>query len=246
MDRMLYVAMTGAAQTLNAQAANSHNLANAATPGFKADLHQFRSMPVLGEGLPSRVYALGERPGVDHRVGALQTTGRELDVAVEGDGWIAVQAPDCSEAYTKRGDLQVSVNGVVTDGAGHPVMGDGGPIALPPFEKLDVGSDGTVSLRMVGQDATSLAAVERIKLVKVDPSRLEKGEDGLFHLRGGGEEGADASVRLVPGSLEASNVNAVDALVQMISLARQFELQVKMMETAKSNDAAANQAMRIA
>jgi flagellar basal-body rod protein FlgF len=246
MDRMLYVAMTGAAQTLSAQSANSHNLANAATPGFKADLHQFRSMPVFGDGLASRVYAMGERPGVDLQPGAFQTTGRDLDIAVEGDAWIAVQAPDGSEAYTKRGDLQVDVNGVLTTGAGQPVLGDGGPIAIPPAEKLDVGSDGTISVRLVGQDAKSLAAVDRIKLVKIAPSRLEKGEDGLFRLRGGGAAQPDAGVRGVAGSLEASNVNAVDALVQMIALARQFELQVKMMETARSNDAASTQAMRIA
>jgi flagellar basal-body rod protein FlgF len=246
MDRMLYVAMTGAAQTLAAQAANSHNLANAATPGFKSDLHQFRSMPVFGEGYASRVYAMGERPGVDLQPGAFQTTGRELDVAVEGDGWIAVQAPDGGEAYSKRGDLQVTVNGVLTNGAGQPVLGDGGPIAIPPAEKLEVGSDGTLSVRLVGQDAKSLAAVDRIKLVKIAPERLEKGEDGLFRLRGGGAAQADAGVRLVSGALEASNVNAVDALVEMITLARQFELQVKMMETARSNDAASTQAMRIA
>ena len=246
MDRMLYVAMTGATQMLNAQAANSHNLANAATPGFKADLNQFRSMPVFGDGFASRVYAMSERPGFNLKPGAFQTTGRDLDVAVESEGWIAVQAPDGSEAYTKRGDLQVSVNGVLATGAGDPVLGNGGPIAIPPSETLQVGSDGTISVRPIGQDAKALAAVDRIKLVKLAPDRLAKGEDGLFRLQDGATAPADASVRLVAGALEASNVNAVEALVQMITLARQFELQVKMMETARSNDAASTQAMRIA
>jgi flagellar basal-body rod protein FlgF len=246
MDRMLYVAMSGAVQTLNAQAANTHNLANAATPGFKADLNQFRSMPVFGDGFASRVYAMSERPGFDLRPGAFQTTGRELDVAVDGDGWIAVIAPDGSEAYTKRGDLQLTLNGLLTTGAGDPVLGNGGPIAVPPAEKLEVGSDGTISVRLVGQDSESLAAVDRIKLVRVGPEALRKGEDGLFRLTDGASAPADANVRLVSGALEASNVSAVEALVQMIALARQFELQVKTMETARSTDAAATQAMRLA
>jgi flagellar basal-body rod protein FlgF len=246
MDRMLYVAMTGAVQTLNAQAANTHNLANGSTPGFKADLNQFRSMPVLSAGHASRVYAMSERPGFDLRPGALQTTGRDLDVAVDGDGWIAVLAPDGTEAYTRRGDLQTSLNGQLTTGAGDPVLGNGGPIALPPAEKVEIGSDGTVSVRLVGQDSRSLAAVDRIKLVKLDPAQITKGQDGLFRLADAAEAPADASVRVVAGSLESSNVNAVEALVQMITLARQFELQVKMMETARSNDAASTQSMRIA
>jgi flagellar basal-body rod protein FlgF len=246
MDRMLYVAMTGATQTLNAQAANTHNLANAATPGFKADLNQFRSMPVFGDGFASRVYAMTERPGYDLKPGAFQTTGRDLDLAVGGEGWIAVQAPDGSEAYTKRGDLQVSVNGVLTTGAGDPVLGNGGPISVPPSEKIEIGSDGTISVRATGQDVKALAAVDRIKLVTLAPAAISKGEDGLFRLQAGATAPADASVRVVSGAVEASNVNSVEALVQMITLARQFELQVKMMETAKSNDAASTQAMRLA
>lgn len=245
MDRMLFVAMSGAAQTLVAQAATTHNLANASTPGFKADLSQFRSMPVFGPGLASRVYAMSERPGFNLDPGALQTTGRDLDVAVDGEGWVAVLARDGSEAYTKRGDLQLNLNGVMTTGAGDPVLGNGGPIAVPPAEKLEIGADGTVSVRLVGADSKSLAAVDRLKLVRVPHDQLVKGEDGLFRLRDGSTAPADAGVRLVSGALEASNVNAVEALVQMITLARQFELQVKMMETARSNDAASTHAMRI-
>jgi flagellar basal-body rod protein FlgF len=246
MDRMLYVAMSGAVQTLDAQAANAHNLANSATPGFKRDLSQFRSMPVFGPGLPTRVYALSERPGFDLNAGAFQSTARELDVAVSKDGWIAVQGRDGSEAYTKRGDLQLTVNGQLTTGAGHPVLGDGGPIALPPVEKVEIGADGTISVRPTGQDAKALAAVDRIKLVKLDPAGLVKGEDGLFRLEGGQSAPADANLRLASGTLEASNVGIVDALVEMIALARQFELQIKMMETAQQSDAAATGTLRLA
>jgi flagellar basal-body rod protein FlgF len=238
--------MTGAVQTLNAQAANTHNMANAGTPGFKRDLNQFRSMPVFGDGLPTRVYAMSERPGYDLAPGAFQTTGRDLDVAVGADGWIAVQGRDGAEAYTKRGDLQLTVNGVLTTGAGDPVLGNGGPVAVPPAEKIEIGNDGTVSVRPVGQSAKALAAVDRIKLVQIDPGRLTKGADGLFRLRGGGNAPADAGVKLVAGVLEASNVSVVDAMVEMIALARQFELQVKTMETARDTDAAASQTLRLA
>ncbi len=172
MDRMIWTAVTGMNASMARQRMIASNMANAQTIGFRAEVMRVTPMTLQGPSLEARAMTDAEVHGAIMTPGPITGTGRALDVAVEGDGWIAVQAPDGSEAYTKRGDLQVSVNGVVTDGAGHPVMGDGGPIALPPFEKLDVGSDGTVSLRMVGQDATSLAAVERIKLVKVDPTRL--------------------------------------------------------------------------
>ncbi len=245
MDRMLYVAMTGAAQTLTAQAANSHNLANASTTGFKADLSQFRSMPVYGDGMPSRVYAMAERPGVDLRPGAIQATGNDLDMAVDGDGWIAVQAADGSEAYTRAGDLHLTVNGLLETGAGHYVLGNGGPVSIPPAEKLDIGADGTISIRPLGQSAKTLAQIDRVKLVKPPLDQLEKGEDGLFRLRSGAAAPADASVRLVSGALEGSNVNPVEQMVNMISLARQFEMQVKMMRTAEDNASAATQLLRL-
>jgi len=246
MDRMIYVAMSGARQTLIAQAANSHNMANVSTVGFRSDLSQFRAMPVFGDGLPTRVYALAERPGVDFAPGTLRTTGRTLDVAVNGDGWIAVQAADGSEAYTRAGDLRVSsTGGVLETGAGFPVLGNGGPIAVPPFDKLEIGTDGTISIRPLGQGAGGLAEVDRVKLVNPDPSGLKKGADGLFRSGPGGSP-ADAGVTLVSGALEDSNVRIADALVRMISLARRFEAQVKMMQTANQNETAATEMLRIA
>lgn len=245
MDRMLYVAMSGAKQTLVAQAINSHNLANATTTGFKADLNQLRSMPVFGTGHPSRVYAMTERPGPDLSAGAIQETGRELDVALSGEGWIAVQAPDGGEAYTRRGDLHLTVNGILETGAGHPVLGNGGAIAIPQAEKLDIGSDGTVSIRPLGQDAKGLAEIDRIKLVRPPISDLTKGADGLFRLKGGGVAVADAAVTVTRGVLEASNVSIAQALVEMITLARRFEMQVKTMDTVKENDEAMAGLMRL-
>ncbi len=245
MDNMLYVAMSGAKETLIAQTSNNHNLANVNTAGFRQDLAQFRSMPVFGPGQPSRVYALTERPGVDFAPGSMQTTGRDLDLAVKEAGFIAVQAPDGTEAYTRAGDLRVSSLGLLLTGAGHPVLGNGGPVAIPPAEKLEVGNDGTISIRPLGQDAKTLAELDRIKLVKPPHDALEKGLDGLFHLKEGGVAPPDAAVSLVSGALESSNVDAVEALVGMITLARQFEMQVRMMNVAEENDASTAQMLRL-
>ena len=246
MDRMLYVAMSGAKQIMLAQAVNNNNLANVSTAGFRADLDAFRSMPVFGPGYPSRVYTVTERPGTDMSAGALTTTGRELDVAVSGQGWITVQAPDGSEAYTRAGDLRVSVNGQLETGAGHPVIGNGGPIAVPPFGKIEIGSDGTISILPIGQAPSALAVVDRIKLVNPLQRDMEKGVDGLMRVKNSrGGVAADATVRLVGGMLESSNVNAVESMVKMIELSRHYETQIKMMGIAKENDVAATQLMRI-
>lgn len=245
MDRLLYVAMSGARETMLAQTVNTHNLANANTTGFRADLQAFQSLPVYGPGYPSRVYALTQSMDVDFNPGALLTTGRDLDVAINGDGWIGVQAPDGNEAYTRAGDFRIDSNGLLTTGAGHPVMGNAGPIAVPPFEKLEIGADGTLSIQPLGQNPNTLAVVDRIKLVDPDITSLMKGDDGLIRMRNAELALPDARVRLQAGSLESSNVNSVESMVNMIRLARQFEIQIKMMSTAKENDEATTQLMRI-
>ena len=245
MDRMLYVAMSGAKETALAQARNTQNLANASTTGFKASLDAFASRPVTGPGHDTRTYAVAEDMRVDLSPGPLQATGRDLDVAVQGEGWIAVQAPDGGEAYTRAGDLRVDSVGLLTTGTGLPVLGDGGPIAVPPFETLEIGSDGTISIRPLGQEANTLAQVDRIKLVNPDPAELVRGEDGLIRHAQRLEQPPAAGVNLVNGMLEASNVNTVEAMVRMIDLARHFEMQVKMMKTAEDNDAASASLLRL-
>ncbi len=235
MDRRLFVSMSGAKETLLAQTAVASNLANVNTPGFKADLAQFRSMPVFGPGHPSRVYALHERPVTDFDPGPLMTTGRELDVAVQGEGWLAVQAPDGSEAYTRRGDLRLSPEGLLLTGDGLPVLGENGPIAIPPAQKLEIAPDGTISILPLGGEPGVSAVVDRIKLVRPPAAQLSKGPDGLIRLKDGSKALPDAEVKLVSGALEGSNVNTVAALVDMIELARRFELQVKMMKTAEDD-----------
>lgn len=245
MDRSLYIAMSGAKQILQAQAVNSNNLANANTTGFREDLAQFRSMPVYGQGYPTRVYALTERPGTNFQPGSIQTTGKALDVAVKGDGWIAVQAKDGSEAYTRAGDLHLTPEGMLQTGTGLPVLGVGGPIAIPPAQKVEIGVDGTISIIPLGDKANTLAILDQIKLVKPPIEQLEKREDGLVHLKGGGVAEESIEVTLVTGAIEGSNVNTVSAMVKMIELARQFEMQVKLMKTADENESASAKLMQV-
>jgi flagellar basal-body rod protein FlgF len=247
MDRSLYIAMSGAKQTLLAQTANANNLANAQTTGFKSDLEQFRSQPVFGAGYPTRVYAMTERPGTDLSPGAMQTTGRDLDVAINGEGFIAVQGADGKEAYTRAGDLRVTPEGLLQTGAGLQVLGQGGPIAIPPSEKLTIGGDGTISIIPLGTgNATTLIEVERIKLVNPALANLEKLNDGLLHTKDGKPVAADANVKLAAGVLEGSNVNPINAMVDMIELARNFELQTKVMKNVDENAGASARLMQMA
>ena len=246
MDRSLYIAMSGAKQTLVAQTANSNNLANAQTTGFKSDFEQFRSMPVFGPGYPTRVYAMAERPGSDMAMGPLQTTGNDLDVAVKGDGWLAVETNDGNEAYSRSGDLRITPEGRLENGAGLAVMGNEGPIVLPPADKIDIGSDGTISIIPIGGLATDVAVIDRIKMVKPELTNLEKLNDGLMHTKDGSVLEASAEVGLVQGALEGSNVNAVSALVEMIELARNFELQTKVMKNADDNSGVSAKLMQMA
>ena len=245
MDRMLYVAMSGVKQIMQAQEANTHNMANVSTTGFRADLNEFRAMPVFGEVYPSRVYTMSERPGVDFTPGALVTTGNDLDVAIRGKGFIAVQGPDGNEAYTRAGDLHLGPGGVLTNGAGHYVIGNNGPIAIPPYEKAEIAQDGTITVRPLGQAANAMVVVDRIKLVNPPTDQLDKGLDGLFRLQSGGVAPADANVTVASGAVEGSNTNPVEALVTMISLQRQYEMQVKMMHTGEDNAATASKLLQL-
>ena len=238
MDKMLYVAMTGASQNALAQKAHANNLANISTSGFQRDLEQARSMPVFGDSFPARAYAMSERPATDFTPGAMQETGRDLDVAVGGEGWIAVQAPDGSEAYVRTASMNVDALGVLRAGNGMPVMGNAGPIAVPPEQKIEVGQDGTISIRAMGEGPRVMAEVDRIKLVKPDLKQMTKGLDGLIHTKDGKPAAADASVQVVSGFIEASNVSAVEEMTSVLALSRQFELHIKMMNTAKEGDEA--------
>jgi len=238
MDRMLYVAMTGARETLRAQAANNHNLANVSTTGFRADLQAFQARQVTGDGHASRVYATASTTGFDPTAGAMMSTGRGLDVAVQGNGYIAVQAPDGREAYTRAGDLRIDTNGQLRTGTGLPVLGDAGPLSVPPHASLEIGGDGTISIVPLGQGPETKASVGRIKLVNPADAEVVKGADGLLRMKDGSDAPADAATTLASGVLESSNVNVASAMVNMIELSRRFDMQVRAMKSAEDNGAA--------
>jgi flagellar basal-body rod protein FlgF len=235
MDRYLYVAMSGARETLRAQASNSHNLANAATTGFRADLAAFMTRGIDGPGFDSRAYATTSTVGWNRGEGSVVSTGRDLDIAIRGEGWIAVQGPDGREAYTRAGDLRVDTEGQLRNGAGHAVLGDAGPLAVPQAASIVMGGDGTLSIVPLGQGPETIAAVGRVKLVNPPASDMERGSDGLFRMRDGSDAPADAEVRVATGALESSNVNTAEAMVTMIELSRRFDMQVKAMRAAEDN-----------
>lgn len=245
MDRLIYTAMTGAKQILEQQATVSHNLANASTTGFRAQLDSFRAVPVIGSPMPTRAFVVDATVGADFTPGPIQNTGRDLDVAVQGNGWLTVQLEDGTEAYTRNGSLKVNENGVLQTQAGINILGDAGPIAIPPDVAVAIGKDGTVSaISTVGKPGAP-TPLGRIKLVNPPEDTLVRGDDGLFRLRDGGEAEADANVSVIGGSLESSNVNVVDAMVDMISLARQFELHMNLLKNVESNETKASQLMSL-
>ncbi|MDW5375306.1 flagellar basal-body rod protein FlgF [Halomonas sp. HP20-15] len=243
MDRILYTAMSGARQSMDQQAVVNNNLANVATPGFRAELSAMRAVPVQGDGLATRTSVMASTPGSDFTPGPLSTTGRELDVAIDGDGMLAVQTAD-GEAYTRRGDLQVDANGVVNV-MGRPVMGGGGPIIVPLGAEVSIGADGTMSAVVPGGAPNTRGPVGQLKLVNPEPGSLVRGEDGLFRPQGGGQLQADDTVRVVSGALEGSNVSATEAMVAMIDGARRYDMQMKTIESADENAQRANSLLSV-
>ncbi len=241
MDRLIYIAMTGASQAFHQQAVTSNNLANASTTGYKAETAAYRTAQVVGPGVPSRAYAIDTTQGADLSAGAIQRTGRDLDVAVEGDGMFAVQALDGSEAYTRAGSFKTSPEGELQTRNGLAVLGEGGPISIPQDSKISIGVDGTVSAVDLGQSAANVIVVGRLKLVNPEKADVVRGNDGLFRTRSGNPADADDTVKVVAGALEDSNVNPVATMVDMINLARQFDLHMKVLTTADANAQRANQ-----
>jgi flagellar basal-body rod protein FlgF len=239
MDKALYIAMTAAKNNMLGQAIRSNNLANVNTTGFRSDFEQARSMGVYyGDGMPTRAFALTETPQTDFSEGALIQTGRDLDVAVKGSGYIAVQSADGREAYTRAGSLYIDSTGVLRTGNNLPVMGNAGPMAIPEFQKLEIGQDGIVSIVGKGEAPDALTQVDQIKLVNPDESTLKKGKDGLLYVDGGDFVDIDIDAKLVSGFLEGSNVNPVNELTHILTLARQYEMSIKLMKTAEENSQA--------
>ena len=234
MDKALYLGMSSAKHNMLGQSVRSNNLANASTNGFRSDFEQARSMGVYyGEGHPTRAFALTENPQVNFAPGPMIQTGRELDVAIKGDGFIAVQGNDGREAYTRLGSLSINEFGELTTGNGLPVMGSSGPIVLPNYAKVEIGVDGIISVVAQGSPPDALTQVDTIKLINPEYSELKKGKDGLLY--SDNEQFADVDVRVVSGFIEASNVNPVEELTRILTLSRQYEMSVKVMQTAQEN-----------
>lgn len=243
MDKALYIAMSGAKQNTYGQAAHANNLANVNTTGFRSDYTESRAMPVFGEHFPTRAYAMTERPSSDFRPGRLMETGRDLDVAIDGDGWFTVVGADGNEAYTRAGDLSVDAEGRLINGRGDQLVGGGGPIVLPEFEKIEISRAGIITIQPIGEAPAAVAEPVQLQLVRPDAGDLEKGQDGLFRFRDPNQAAAvaDPNVTLVSGFVEGSNVSAVSELTDMIALNRQYELQVKLMKRVDEVSAATTQ-----
>lgn len=240
MDPMIYTAMNGARNSLDRQATITHNLANVNTSGFRQQLDATRAVPVNAQGMmDTRTAAVASTPSFDSTAGPVNQTGRPLDVAIRGEGWLAVQAPDGTESYTRRGDLSIDENGMLNSN-GRPVLGDGGPIMVPLGAQLTIGEDGTITALAPGQNPNEVAEVDRLKLVSAQPGQLVRGDDGLFRSVNNAPLNADDAVRVVSGALEGSNVSAVEAMVAMISNQRMFDMQMKVVSTADENAQRAN------
>ncbi|MDR3087486.1 MAG: flagellar basal body rod protein FlgF [Azoarcus sp.] len=237
MDRVIYTAMTGAKSTLGQQAAVAHNLANVDSTGFRGEMHKMRAVEVQTQAWHTRAFVVDASIANDFSQGPLKYSGGTYDVALRGKGWLTVRAPDGSEAYTRDGALKLSANGVLQTHSGLPVMGDGGPIGIPPENIISIGNDGVISAIQDGV----VNEVARLKLVNPPEDELVRGEDGLFRLKSGQPAPVDETVQVAGGYLESSNINVAEQMVQMISLARQFEMQMRMITSAQENDRSATQ-----
>lgn len=245
MDRLIYTSLTAMRGAQSRQAATANNLANAQTPGFRGDIAEAQALWVRGDGLESRAVASEEVIGADMRAGVVTATGRDLDLAMQGDALLVVQADNGEEAYTRRGDLQLSPSGLLTNGEGQAVMGSQGPITLPPADKIMIDSDGRISIVPVGGDPSQPQDVDRLRLVTGTGSKIVKGMDGLFRIRGGGILPDDPDARVLTGHIEGSNVSATATLVQMIEASRSWDTQLKLISSARDMDSAAADLMRL-
>ncbi len=245
MDRLIYTALSGMRGAMSRQTVTANNLANANTAGFRAELASARSLWVRGDGLEARAPVSQEVTGADMTAGSINHTGRDLDVAMTGDALLTVQAEDGSEAYTRRGDLQVAASGVLTTGDGRPVLGDGGPITIPPADSIRIAEDGAIWIVPAGGDAGQPQQVDRLKLTSPAGSHIAKGLDGLFRVQGGGALPSDPQARLIPASLESSNVNTSQTLIDMIEASRSWDMQLQLVSSAREMDTSAADLMRL-
>lgn len=245
MDRLIWTAVSGMNASMARQRVIASNMANAQTPGFRAEVMAHSPLTIEARTIEVRAFNAAEVLGADMNQGAMIATGRALDVAIAGEGLIAVQAGDGSEAYTRRGDLELSPSGLLITGDGVPVLGNAGPVAIPPGAKISIGPDGAVLAANPADPSSPPAQIDRIKLVSRGGSRIEKGFDGLFRVREGGVLPADPEARLIPETLEQSNVKPAQVLVEMVEAQRLFDMRTKLVATAKELDEGGAALMRI-
>jgi flagellar basal-body rod protein FlgF len=245
MDRLVYTAYSGMRGRMGAQAAIANNMANGSTVGFRADSFNFEQLALKGTGFDSRALTSEEVVDADRKAGPVVSTGRDLDVAIDGDAWLAVQASDGEEAYTRRGDLTIAPSGVLQTGDGFPVIGNSGPITIPPADKVTIANDGSVLIVPPGGELDKAQVLDRLKLADPKGTVTLKGMDNLLHVKDGGNLPANLDATVKSGSLEQSNVNITETLIQMIENQRSYELQAKMLSTAKDMDDGAASLMRL-
>lgn len=245
MDRLIYTSLTAMRGAMARQTAIAHNLANANTPGFRADLAEAQSLWLDGKQLDTRAFSSEEVQAADMKAGTVTATGRDLDIALSGDSMLAVQAENGEIGYTRRGDLMLSASGLLTTGDGRPVQGSQGPLSLPPSDSINIDEQGRVWIVPVGGDRSQPQQVDQLQLVSPAGSDVLKGVDGLFRVRDGGTLPTDPDARLVTRSLESSNVSATEALVEMIEASRSWDTQLKMLNDARDMDAASADLMSL-
>ncbi len=244
MDHIIYTSMTGANTAANRQAVLANNLANISTNGFRAELSTYRSVPLNGPGASTRVFALETTVGHLDTPGPVQRTGRNLDAMAQGNAWFAVQGTDGTEAYTRTGIFEISPTSTLVTPMGLPVLNDGGsPIDVPAGAEVTLGTDGIISAKVGNQASTSLGRLKMVTPTADDP--LKRGDDGLFRATSGDPLPQDATAKLLAGAIEGSNVNAVETMVGMIQVARQFETQMRLLQTAETNDKSASQLLNV-
>jgi len=245
MDKLIYSSLSAMRAAMARQTTTANNLANINTAGFRGEMSSSTALYLKGDGFDARATNSGEVVSADMSEGTVSETGRSLDVAIQGkDSLLAVQSREGDEAYTRRGDLKLSDSGLLTTGDGLPVLGDGGPITLPPYDKLTIAPDGTISIVPQGADPSQIQTVDRLKLVATNGTDIAKGLDGLFRPRNGGTLAPDPQANVRQGAIEGSNVNASATLIDMIEASRDWDMQVKMMSSAQDIDKASADLMR--
>ena len=245
MDRLIYSSLAAMRGSMAHQTATANNLANASTPGFRADLADRQALWLRGASLDSRATATEEVLAADMRAGTVIATGHPLDVALNGDAMLVVQSPDGEEGYTRRGDLQLSDSGLLTTGDGRPVLGSGGPVTIPPADSVAIDAEGRVLIVPPGGGAAQQQEVARLRLVTPKGSDIVKGVDGLFRVRDGGALPDDPDARVSSGHLEGSNVQSTAALVDMIEASRSWDIQLKLISAARENDTSSAELMKM-